>query len=97
MESYKVSAQRRFERRAGKLGQRDAILGEKIRLTMHRLSRDPFFQNLRTHKVQTKKHGYCFSSRVSGDIRILWNFSELSGEILLLDIGGHSGKGRVYR
>ena len=59
------------------------------------LSENPLPQRLGSHKVNSPKFGSCFSSRVTGDIRIIWNYG-VDGEVEileLLDIGGH---GEVY-
>ena len=41
--------------------------------------------------------GKVYSSFISGDIRIIWEFSNGSLHILVLNIGGHSGTNNVYR
>jgi mRNA-degrading endonuclease YafQ of YafQ-DinJ toxin-antitoxin module len=39
-----------------------------------------------------------YSSSISGDLRIIWEFSENEINIIdLLDIGGHSGSKSVYK
>ncbi len=40
-------------------------------------------------------YGEVFSSRVNGNLRIIWIFWT-TGKVVL-DIGGHSGKNKVYR
>jgi mRNA-degrading endonuclease YafQ of YafQ-DinJ toxin-antitoxin module len=61
------------------------------------VSENPFIPELHTHKVISKEFGSAFSSRVNGDIRIIWNYDKFGVmTILLLDLGGHSGFGRVY-
>ena len=63
-----------------------------------KISFDPKHLGLNSHKVVTSKFGICFSSRVSGDIRILWKYSQIGVmEIIdLIDIGGHDCSGAVY-
>jgi len=47
--------------------------------------------------VRTKNNFSAFSSKVTGDLRIIWNFNEDQIQVIdLLDIGGHSGNGKVY-
>lgn len=54
------------------------------------LMNNPFFPSLRSHKVNTKRHGQKWSSYISGDIRIIWEFGQKnSADISLLDIGTH--------
>lgn len=57
----------------------------------------PFYPSLETHKVQTRFLGERWSSSVSGDVRIIWDFSNDRILILLLDIGRHNGKKKVYK
>ncbi len=39
-----------------------------------------------------------FSSRVNSDLRIIWDYSNNIPQVLdLIDIGGHSGKNKVYK
>ena len=63
-----------------------SIIDEVLR----RLSTDPFGTSLRTHKVKSVLFGEVYSSRVTGDIRIIWIFDQNKKFILiLLEIGGH--------
>ena len=39
-----------------------------------------------------------FSSRVTGNIRIVWDYSENEINVIdVFDIGGHEGKDKVYK
>jgi len=39
-----------------------------------------------------------YSSKVTGDLRIIWNFDKNNNLFLiLLDLGGHEGKNKVYK
>jgi mRNA-degrading endonuclease YafQ of YafQ-DinJ toxin-antitoxin module len=63
------------------------LVAEKIQ----ELEIKPKMPGLKSNKVNTPKFGECYSSRVTGDIRIIWKFGE-DGEIEiieLLDIGVH--------
>jgi mRNA-degrading endonuclease YafQ of YafQ-DinJ toxin-antitoxin module len=45
---------------------------------------------LKTHKIRTKNEHYFYSSRVTGDIRIIWQFDEYNQiNIIMVDFGGH--------
>ncbi len=58
---------------------------------------DPFHASLNTHKVVSRLYGEQYSSRITGDLRFIWNFKEDSIEVLLiLDVGGHDGAKSVY-
>ena len=54
----------------------------------------PFSNGLKTHQVTTSKYGGAYSTRVTGDIRILWELQKK--DIDIIAIGGHSGKYTVY-
>jgi mRNA-degrading endonuclease YafQ of YafQ-DinJ toxin-antitoxin module len=54
----------------------------------------PFSNTLKTHRVKTSKHGSSYSTRVTGDIRVLWKLEKK--DIDIVAIGGHSGKHTVY-
>ena len=65
--------------------------------TLQNLEVDPFSSALRTHKVQSRNFGQMYSSKVTPDLRLIWNFDQENNLILLLlDIGGHSGSNKVY-
>lgn len=90
----------RFSPKADKLISRDIksnpVLKSKLSKALKTLSEKPFSTVLRTHKVYTSKYGLVYSSVVSGDVRILWQISEDRVVIIILTIGGHSGKRKVY-
>ncbi len=60
------------------------------------LIKDPWHMPLKTHKVNTPKWGEAYSSRIAGDIRILWRQLNSELVLMLIDIGGHSGSKAVY-
>jgi mRNA-degrading endonuclease YafQ of YafQ-DinJ toxin-antitoxin module len=60
------------------------------------LIENPFLYSLGTHRVNTPKWGRVYSSRVTKDIRIIWDFKDKKLIILVLDIGGHEGSKSVY-
>jgi len=71
---------------------KDRTLEKRINKTLTFLQEDPLYPSLKSHKVNTPDYGVCWSSRVTGDIRIIWDYDENKQLIiLLLDIGGHSG------
>lgn len=95
---YQVSPSKYFEKKYLKLAKNNRVLVKKIRNVVKTLKIDPFSPQLKTHKVDAKIGNNVCSSRVSGDIRIIWKFDENNEiVILLLDVGGHSGKNKVYR
>lgn len=77
---------------------KDRTLEKRINKTLTFLQEDPLYPSLKSHKVNTPDYGLGWSSRVTGDIRIIWDYD--SSErllIILLDIGGHSGSQKVYK
>ena len=71
---------------------------KKARKALHFLEQDPFYPSLKTHKANTKNYGEKWSSWVTGDIRIIWDYdTEKRLIIILLDIGKHSGTYKVYK
>ncbi len=63
------------------------ILKDKFWKTMKLFAENPFYPQLRTHKLSGELSGmWAFS--VSYDCRVVFKFIEMK-EILLTDIGGH--------
>lgn len=76
----------------------DQKLQKRIQKVLKLLEQNPSYPSLKTHKVTTKNYGEKWSSWVTGDVRIIWDYdSENRLIILLLDIGGHSGTHKVYK
>jgi len=94
---YKVKLSEKFRRKYKQLIKNNLKLQEKINSTFEKLKEDPFQKSLRTHKVHFSQLGEVFSSRVTGDLRVLWLMQSDICILLLLDIGGHSGKTGVYK
>lgn len=88
MGNFKLQATNNFAKSAFKLSKNNLAISLQIQDSLISLSNDPFNISLRTHKVRTRLYGYAFSSRVNGDLRIIWLF-ERNRDIILLDIGGH--------
>lgn len=86
-----------FDNEYLKLIKRDKKLENKIIKILKIIANNPFDNCLKTHKVNTRNLGIKFSSRINGDLRVIWDFDERNNLILvLLDIGGHSGNRKVY-
>jgi len=74
------------------------VLNKQLKTTLQKLALNPKHPSLHSHKVDTLTYGSRWSSSVTGDIRIIWDYdSENRLIILLLDIGGHSGTHKVYK
>ncbi len=77
---------------------RDPSVDVSIAAALKRLELDPLMPALRSHKVRDRNNRIVFSSRVTGDLRILWDYRDAEAHVIdLLDLGGHSGKRKVYR
>jgi mRNA-degrading endonuclease YafQ of YafQ-DinJ toxin-antitoxin module len=61
------------------------------------LQENPYNPILKSHKVTLQGGANVWSSKVTGDVRIIWNIVDGELIILILDIGGHSGKQNVYK
>ncbi len=87
----------KFIKKAKKLIKGNPTLKSKIRNTFNLLCKNPFYPSLKSHKVKDKNANPAFSSRVTGDIRIIWNYQDGKANIIdIIDIGGHEGKNKVY-
>ena len=59
---------------------------------------DPFYPSLKSHKVNTRNFGQKWSSFITGDLRIIWDFDpEEKKRIILFAIVTHTGTHREYR
>lgn len=87
-QNYQILYSPDFLKRLGKLLKKDKSLEAKVQAALEKLASDPFHPGLKTHKADTKLYGYKHSSRVTGDIRIIWDFD---GEriVLLYSVSGH--------
>ena len=86
----------KFVRSLKKLLKTRAELKETVDDVLVQLAQDPRAPELRSHKVIDVRGRKAFSSRVTGDLRIIWRYLE-NDAIKLEDVGGHSGKDKVYR
>jgi len=76
----------------------DEQLKKRLKTALEKLAMNPSHPSLNSHKVNTRNYGVRWSSWVTGDVRIIWDYiHEDRLVILLLDIGKHSGTHKVYR
>ena len=86
-----------FKRKVKKLTRRDKKLASHFKTTLDLLAANPTDPKLRSHKV-THRGQAAFSSSVTGDLRIIWNYSDDEVNMLdVIDTGGHEGGKGVYR
>jgi mRNA-degrading endonuclease YafQ of YafQ-DinJ toxin-antitoxin module len=73
-------------------------LVKKIDKVLQLLEIDPKNPSLHSHQVNAKNFGRAWSSSVTGDIRIIWNYDQRNKlVILVLTLGSHSGGDKVYK
>lgn len=94
---YELETTSHFRKKYKKLVAKNLSLRDKIIKTLEQLAKDPRHKSLRSHKIQSSKHGDVVSSCVTGDLRIIWKNIDDKFVLLLLDIGGHSGHRSVYK
>lgn len=95
---YELFSIEDFDKSYSKVTKGDKILGKRIQKTLILLKENPEYPSLKSHKVYTKSFGRCWSSWVTGDIRIIWNFDEENRLlILLLAVAEHSGTHKEYK
>jgi len=76
---------------------RNQMLKQKKVKALKLLASDPKHHRLRAHKVGTRQFGEKWAVSVTGDLRIIWDYADEPGKILILGLGGHSGGRKVYR
>ncbi|MDF2379350.1 MAG: type II toxin-antitoxin system mRNA interferase toxin, RelE/StbE family [Candidatus Gracilibacteria bacterium] len=77
---------------------KDGALEKKIDKCLMFLAQDPSYPSLQSHKVESQLYGEKWASRVSGDLRIIWDYDQENIPVLnILDLGSHSGKKKIYK
>jgi len=93
---YRLSYSSKFGRDYRKLVRGNRRLAKRVVKAVGQLCADPFYPGLKTHTVNIPKTGKFYTSRITGDLRILWTLKE-DNIIFLYRIGGHSGGLNVYK
>ena len=100
---FKLQGSKRFVRKYIKLVKRNKKLEKAFDITFDILAKNPSDKHLRSHKVIDVDGNKAFSSRVTGDIRIIWHYAGNANGIKelqiisLIDVGGHEGGKKVYK
>jgi mRNA interferase YafQ len=98
MSQFLLSPNSYFKKKYLKLIQKNPKIKPKLITVFNSLMQNPFHTSLKTHKVDAKIANQVFSSRVTGDLRIIWQFDNYKINVIdLLDLGGHSGSTGVYK
>jgi addiction module RelE/StbE family toxin len=85
-----------FNKDYRKIAKRNTLLQQRILKSLNILSNNPNYPSLRTHKVNSIEFDNVWSSWVTGDVRIIWEYNNKS-VIKLLALGTHSGSNKVYK
>ncbi|OGD97817.1 hypothetical protein A3A49_01535 [Candidatus Curtissbacteria bacterium RIFCSPLOWO2_01_FULL_38_11b] len=81
-----------------KLTGSNEALNKRIKTALQKLALNPAHPSLQSHKVNTRNYGIRWSSWVTGDLRIIWDYDgEQRLVLIVLDIGTHSGADKVYK
>ena len=92
---YNLKPTKPFLKKFNKLIKGNLKLEKKIGECLNILRENPKENKLGSHKVDTSQFGQVWSIKITGDIRILWDYDRDNQLILLLlNIGGHD---EVYR
>ena len=100
---FTLQATKKFLRKYTKLIKLNPEIEERFNTVFDTLAENPTDSRRGSHKVIAVDGSKVFSSRVTGDIRIVWRYVETKdGEkelqiISLIDVGGHEGGKKVYR
>ena len=91
MNKYNINFTTQFLRKYKKITKNNLLLVRITKTKLHMLAQDPFQPPLKTHKYKQK-----FSTSITGDLRIIWNFTK-PDEITLFNFRGHEGKLDIYK
>ena len=97
MSSYEIRETKHYQRIYKKLVKKDRSLAKKIENTIIKLSENPFEKSLKSHQANTQLFGKKWSSKITGNLRLIWDFIEGKTVILALTLGGHEGKDKIYK
>ena len=98
MKNHSLIFSKLFLRKIQKLSKIDIKLARKVDKVLQLLQIDPGNPSLHSHRVNAKNIGPSWSSSVTGDIRIIWNYDQRNKPIILiLTLGSHSGNDKVYK
>ncbi len=98
MANFGLNYKNKFKSKYKKLAFKNKDIIKKVDKTLFFLRNDPLYPSLKSHKVTDVNGDQAFSSSVTGDLRILWDYNKDDIQILdIMDIGGHSGGDKVYK
>lgn len=87
-----------FDKTYKKLIKGDLKKEKRTKKTIKLMRVDPFYPSLKSHRVNTRNFKEKWSSWVSGDVRIIWDFHPREKmKIILFAIVTHTGAHREYK
>ena len=79
-----------FLKQYNSLTKKDPLLKQKVKKLLKIIQVNPYYPGLHTHKVNNPTWGEVLSSRVTGDIRLIWTFDNNKRlTLIVLEIGRH--------
>jgi len=97
LKMFKLKFKKYFLKKEEKLTKNNTKLRKDVDKTIYLLAKNPNNPILKSHKIIRKNGQNAFSSKVDNNFRIIWNYQKNEAQILdIIDIGGHSGKDKVY-
>jgi len=94
---YQILSTKKFDKRFVQITKKNKQIKKKILVALEKIRQNPYNPSLRSHKVNARSLGVKWSSFVTKDIRIIWDFDKNNDMILImLTLGSHSGKHKVY-
>jgi mRNA-degrading endonuclease YafQ of YafQ-DinJ toxin-antitoxin module len=95
---YRFNLLPTYQKSYKKFVQNNSILRKRLEKALHILQNNPLHPSLRSHKVDAKEKNDVWSSWVTGDVRIIWEYAgDKIHVIYLIDVGSHSGSRKVYK
>lgn len=85
MNSYTIEYTRQFNEDYKREVRKNKEIKKRIDKAILLLSNDPNYPSLKSHKVNTTSNGTRWSSWVTGDLRIIWDYDE-DGKLILPDL-----------
>lgn len=95
---YTILSTPTFDKTYKKLIKGNKTKEEQTKKAIKHMHLDPFYPSLKSHKVTTRHFGEKWSSWITGDLRIIWDFDLKKQEVVLvLAIAQHSDQYREYK
>jgi len=70
----------------------------KAKKAFNFLRHNPFYPSLKSHKVNTRNFGEKWSSWITGDLRIIWDFDKKEPRrIIIFAVTSHTGTHKEYK